>query len=328
MRADRLLSMLLLLQIHGRLTAAELADRLEVSERTIYRDMDALSAAGVPIYAERGPSGGLSLLESYRTTLNGLHQDEVRALFALTVSGLLGDLGIDESSESARLKVLASLPSPLQREAQRVQKRLYLDPAAWFQASDSAPCLDVVQEAVWNDRRLRMKFHTRGGSLIKLVIDPYGMVAKAGVWYVVGASFGQVRVYRVSRIEEAALAEGTFEWPEDFDLHAFWETWRDSFEASKNRFDVTVRVAPGAATKLVEYMGEDVYRRLAEAPLTGNPTRSQINLSFSSLEDAAHQLLGFGPAVEVIAPPELRDYLRFQALRIADLYAGDAQYEA
>ena len=321
MRADRLLSMLMLLQVHGQIKAAELAERLEISQRTVYRDVEALSAAGVPIYTERGPGGGINLLESYRTTLNGLHENEVQALIGFGDSELLSDLGIDQAYKSARLKLLATLPTTLQGEAQRVQHHLYLDPAAWFQLPDPLPHLHLVQEAVWNARRLRMRYRTSGGSWIQVLIDPYGLVAKAGVWYVVGATFGRVRVYRVSRIEDSGLAQSRFEFPEAFDLKAFWEDWCASFEGRMNRFEVVVRVAPEAAQQLVELFGEAVYRRLAQSPLVDPAGHTEMTISFSSHEEAATQLLGLGTGVEVVTPLALRRSLRQRALQISELYS-------
>ncbi|HEX6386024.1 MAG TPA: YafY family protein, partial [Anaerolineae bacterium] len=225
MRADRLISILMLLQANGRMTAQELADRLEVSTRTIYRDLDALSTSGVPVYAERGPSGGCALLDSYRTNLTGLTDKEVEALFMFTVPGLLADLGADKASEAAMWKLTASLPAPFRQDAQRVQERLHLDPAGWFQAEEPVPYLSAVQEALWQEHRLRMVYRRGDGHWVKRLVEPYGLVAKTSVWYMVAASYGQPQVYRVSRIQEAELTDSRFERPQDFDLDAYWQAW-------------------------------------------------------------------------------------------------------
>lgn len=322
MRADRLLSLLMLLQVRGQMTASELAEELEVSARTIYRDLDALSAAGIPVYAQRGPGGGCALLEHYRTNLTGLKEGEVRALFSLAVSGLLADLGVQEASESARRKLLAALPIPFQQDAQRVQKRLYLDASGWFQPEEPVPYLRLVQDAVWQSRRLRMRYRTADGTWIKQLVDPYGLVAKAGVWYVVAAAGGQIRVYRVSRVQEAALAEGTFERPASFDLASFWREWAAAFEKKLGQYGVTLRVAPQAGPALVAALGEGVYDLLTRADPVDEAGRQVIHLTFASVEDAARQLLGLGQLVEVIAPDELRERMRKMARRVAALYAG------
>lgn len=319
MRADRLLSMLMMLQIHGRMTAAELAERLEVSTRTIYRDLDALSTAGVPVYTERGPGGGVSLLEQYRTRLTGLKEEEVRALFTLTVSGLLADLGAEEAAERARLKLQAALPAPFREDAQRVQERLLLDPSGWFRPPEPVPYLSLLQEAVWSSRRVRMRYRLRDGAWVRRLVDPYGLVAKAGVWYVVGAMYGATRVYRVSRIGDAVLTESTFRRPEEFDLAAFWRQWSARFEEQMGRYEVTVRVPPGAERLVVDAFGEGVYHLLADAE-PDEDGRVTICLPFPSAHDAARELLGLGTAVEVVDPPELRKKIVTKAAAVAVFY--------
>jgi predicted DNA-binding transcriptional regulator YafY len=202
MRADRLISLLMLLQTNGRMTADNLAQRLEVSPRTIYRDLDALSSAGVPVYAERGPHGGCMLMESYRTNLTGLNEKEVQALFMFTVPGLLADLGAEKASQAAMLKLMASLPAPFQQDAAFVQQRLHLDPAAWFQPDEDVPFLPLLQTAVWQHKRFRMTYRRGDGQWVKRLLDPYGLVAKASVWVEVIAPHG----LRQKLYEQAALA--------------------------------------------------------------------------------------------------------------------------
>ncbi len=319
MRADRLLSLLMMLQVHGRMTAAELAERLEVSPRTIYRDLDALSSAGVPVYTERGPGGGVSLLEQYRTRLTGLKEEEVRALFTLTVSGLLADLGAEEAAERARLKLQAALPAPFREDAQRVQERLLLDAAGWFRPPEPTPHLSLLQEAVWSSRRVRMRYRLREGAWVRRLVDPYGLVAKAGVWYMVGAMYGAIRVYRVSRMGDASLTESTFRRPEEFDLTAFWRQWCARFEDQMGRYEVTVRVPPGAETELVDAFGEGVYH-LLNGSEPDEDGRVKLCLTFPSAEDAARELLGLGTAVEVVEPPNLRRRMARKATAVAEFY--------
>jgi len=309
----------MMLQVNGRMTAAELADRLEVSTRTIYRDLDALSTAGVPVYTERGPGGGVSLLEQYRTRLTGLKEEEVRALFTLTVSGLLADLGAEEAAERARLKLQAALPAPFLEDARRVQERLLLDSGGWFRPPEPVPHLPLLQEAVWSSRRVRMRYRLREGAWVRRLVDPYGLVAKAGVWYMVGAMYGAVRVYRVSRIGDAALTESTFRRPEEFDLAAFWRQWCVRFEEQMERYEVMVRVRPGAERSLVDALGEGVYHLLAEAEPDEEGSVT-LCLAFPSAADAARELLGLGTAVEVVDPPKLRQRMARTAAAVLDFY--------
>ena len=315
MRADRLISLLMLLQTHGRMTADDLAERLEVSTRTIYRDLDALSGAGVPVYAERGPHGGCMLMESYRTNLTGLNEKEVQALFMFTVPGLLADLGADKASEAAMLKLMASLPAPFQQDAAFVQQRLHLDPAAWFQPEEDVPFLPLVQTAVWKSKRLRMTYRRGDGQWVKRLVDPYGLVAKASVWYFVGAIYGgQIQVYRVSRIMEGALTGSHFHRPDDFDLAAYWQEWRHRFEARQNSLTVTLRVPPNSGPLLALVFGEGIVASLQASPESKDAAgHAIISLTFDSLETACRQLLGLGTAVEVLAPQALRQMLVEQA---------------
>ena len=219
MRADRLLATLLLIQTRGKTTAGELSKELEVSERTVYRDLDALSAAGVPVYAERGPGGGVALLEGYETRLTGLKEAEVRALSqvlsSLSVPGSLVDLGLGGALESALLKLSAALPAMHRGSAQGTRGHVHLDTARWFAPTELVPHLQTVQEAVWGERRLRLVYCADDGGARARVLKPYGLVAKVGVWYVVGKTARGTRVYRVSRIREAELGE-PFERPARF----------------------------------------------------------------------------------------------------------------
>jgi predicted DNA-binding transcriptional regulator YafY len=312
----------MLLQTNGRMTADDLAERLEVSPRTIYRDLDALSISGVPVYAERGPNGGCMLLESYRTNLTGLNEKEVQALFMFTVPGLLADLGADKASEAAMLKLMASLPAPFQQDAAFVQKRLHLDPAAWFQSEEDVPFLSLVQTAVWQNKRLRLNYRRGDGQWVKRLIDPYGLVAKASVWYVVGAIYGaQIQVYRISRIMDAELTGSQFERPANFDLATYWQTWRNRFEERQNSLAVTLRVAPSSGPLLALVFGEGIITSLlTSAKVEDTAGHSTISLTFDSIETACRQLLGLGTAVEVLAPTALRQIMYEQASQVIRQY--------
>src|SRR6266480_1642746 len=220
-RASRLVNVLLLLQTRSRMTAGELAEELEVSVRTIYRDVDALAEAGVPIYAERGPHGGVRLVDGYRTRLTGLTAEEAEAVFLSGVPGPAAELGLGTVVAAARLKVLAALPPELRNRASRLVERFHLDATGWFRESEPVPHLATLPEAVWETRRVEISYD-RGDRSVGRTLEPLGLVIKAGVWYLVAISEGQFRTYRVSRVLEARLLDDQFSRPDDFDLSGFW----------------------------------------------------------------------------------------------------------
>jgi predicted DNA-binding transcriptional regulator YafY len=315
--------MLMLLQTRGRMTADDLAEKLEVSPRTIYRDLDALSLAGVPVYADRGPSGGISLLEDYRTNLTGLTKDEVQSLFMFTVPGLLADLHADKTQQAANLKLIAALPSPFQKDVEWVQQRIHLDPAGWFQNTESIPHLPLVHEAVWQNRRLRMTYRRSDGEWVKRLVDPYGLVAKTGVWYLVGAMMrGMIMVYRVSRIQEAELTDSHFERSEDFDLVAFWADWCARFEATREQYEVTVRVPPKSVLLMAQILGEGIHTLIEQSGNFDDKGCCTLTLTFESPDEACQKLLGLGTSIEIIKPDELRKQIFNMAQQLVRLYSA------
>ncbi|KAA3658868.1 MAG: YafY family transcriptional regulator [Chloroflexi bacterium] len=321
MRADRLIAMLMLLQTKGRMTAQELSDRLEVSTRTVYRDLDALSASGVPVYAERGPNGGCELLERYRTNLTGLTEPEVKALFMFTVPNLMADLGADKASEAAMLKLTASLPAPFQKNADEVRSKLHLDAAGWFQPKDPVPYLAMLQDAVWQEQRVRMEYRRGDGRWVKRLIDPLGLVAKASVWYVVGAIYGgMTMVYRVSRIQSAEVTGSHFVRPVNFDLNAFWQAWVDQFEQKQASFSVSIRVQPEGVVSLTHQLGEGVMQLVMAAESMAQDGSVVIDLQFASVEDACQKLAGLGTAVQILTPDSLRQHLAEHAKSLLEMY--------
>lgn len=308
MRADRLLSLMMLLQARGQMTAQQLARELEVSERTIYRDVDALSGAGVPIYAERGPEGGYALLDSYRTDLTGLTEDQVRALFMLTIPAPLAELGVGKELKAAMLKLRAALPPALRTDGERVRQRVHLDSVWWFQGQEPLPYLQTLHDAVWQDRRAYITVRQTYGSPVEIerLVDPYGLVAKAGIWYLVSARNGTVRARRVSRLVNARLSEELFERPSDFDLGLFWQEWCAEFEGSRPHYPVTARVSPQLAAHLPRLFGPRIHDALAQAPPPDAAGWITLQLSFETLEAARDRVLGLGGAIEVLAPEALR----------------------
>lgn len=301
------------------MTAQQLADQLEVSPRTIYRDLDALSAAGVPVYAERGPSGGCMLLESYRTNLTGLHENEVRALFMLTVPALVADLGVEKDAEAALRKLTAALPTPFQQDAAQMQQRIHLDPAPWFQPEEPVPHLRLLLDAIWQQQRVRIVYRRADGQWVKRLVAPYGLVAKGSIWYLVADSHF-TQVFRVSRVQEAALTNGRFPRPTDFNLPQFWQTWSERVEQRREKLAVLLAVAPAGVLPLTHLLGDTIHQLLAEAESDANG-RLHLRLTFASLEDAARQLAGLPTTITVLEPASLRQQLHTHALAIATHYA-------
>jgi predicted DNA-binding transcriptional regulator YafY len=291
-RATRLVSLLLLLQTRGQLTAADIAERLEVSVRTVHRDVESLAAAGVPVEAVRGPAGGYRLAGGYRTRLTGLTADEAEALFAAGMTGPAAELGLGGELAAARLKVLAALPTELQERATRAQRLFHLDARGWFRAEDSVPHLPELAAGVWRGCRVRIRYR-EGTRVVQRTIDPLGLVLKAGAWYLVAHRIAGMRVYRVSRVVSVHPLEDRCERPDGFELGGYWEEWSRNFEQSLPRVDVLVRGAKGERT-----------------------------LTFQSLDEAQRELLRYGPDVEVLAPEELRGRIAETAGAVAALYVA------
>jgi predicted DNA-binding transcriptional regulator YafY len=320
MRADRLLSIVLLLQVRERMTARELAERLEVSERTVYRDLDALSAAGVPVYAEGGHGGGCRLPEGYRTALTGLTAPEVRALYAPSPAGPLADLGLGDALERTLLKLLATLPPAHRGDAQRARERVHLDARKWGNPGETFPRLPTLQDAVWRERKLRLTYGRRDREPRERVVEPYGLVAKAGVWYLVGAADDEMRVYRVSRVSSVEIMDERFDRDEGFDLPAFWGDWSDRFIESLRGYQTTVRVAADFLPGLPRVLGEDVRAAIERAESPDGEGRVRLELEFESSLVARSRLLGCGDKVEALEPEELRKGMAAIAARIGALY--------
>ncbi len=324
MRADRLVSLLLLLQTRGRMTAHALAAELEVSERTIYRDIDALSLAGIPVYGDPGPAGGYALLDSYRTTLTGLSAGEARALFLLSLPTPLADLGIGQELKAALLKLTAALPAAQRQAEAWVRRRILLDPVWWDNAEPASPHLPAIHRALWQDRRLHIAYSAWSIPVVERLADPYGLVAKAGVWHLVCAYGQGVHVQPVARLLDARPAEETFVRPADFDLADFWARWCAGRGAQRAAYTVTARVAPDFIPALPTYFGEGIRARVAQAGPPDAAGRLTLTLTFESLEEARARILGFGRGVEVLAPFALRRSVLDFAEQTAGLYQEGA----
>lgn len=317
MRADRLFSIVLLLQSNGQLTARNLAERLEVSERTIHRDMEALSGAGIPVVALRGTGGGWSLLGEYRTNLTGLNEAEIQSLFVTKPTRLLADLNLEKASEGALLKLLAAMPPLHRRGAEYARQRIYVDVAGWSRSEESVPLLHLLQDAIWQERKVRMTYGRGECGSPERLVDPLGLVAKGSVWYLVAAIEGEIRSYRVSRVEQAEMLGEVFVRPADFDLAAFWEKSAAEFRSHLPRYSARVRVRQEIVKRL-PFAG-----RFARIEQTGQPDEEgwvEVSLRFDVEEMACEYALGFGTQLEVLEPLALREKVLNAAQNVIDFY--------
>jgi predicted DNA-binding transcriptional regulator YafY len=303
-RASRLVSFLLVLQTRGQLTAAELAESLDVSERTVQRDAQELAAAGVPVVSVRGPAGGYRLERGYRTKLTGLDAGEAEALFV----GPAAELGLGRELAAARLKLLASLPAELQERASRASQLFQVDTRGWFREEDRAPALSVLAGALWRGRRLDMRYR-EGHAIVSRRLDPLGLVLKAGVWYLLARRRGEERVYRVSRIVSARERAESCERPRDFDLATAWADRSRAFERSRPQVEVVVRVPRSQV------------RYLRDVRIVEDGEQATVVARFDGLDRAFHELMAYGPYAEVFAPAELRERIARAARETAALYA-------
>ena len=307
MRADRLLSILLLLQANGRMSAGTLARRLEVSRRTIYRDVEALGAAGVPVVVDQGRDGGVSLLAGWRTDVTGLTDQELSVLLAFASSGPAADLGLGEEFGRAARKVAAAARGPGPRPGAgggvggvRFQDRVLIDNDPWTAPRRVPPHLSRVQDALWSDRRLAMSYRRGDGVASERVVEPYGLIAKNGVWYLLAGGETGLRTFRVSRIEEASVTEEVFERPHGFDLEAAWAERTAVLRPPDPPLRILVRPQGEEGAQFLRFAG----RYLAEPPAEG-----PVAMEFPSVGAAAHFLAPYGAAVRVLDPPAVRERL-------------------
>ncbi|MGW7556553.1 helix-turn-helix transcriptional regulator [Streptomyces rimosus] len=324
MKSDRLLSILLLLQTRGRVPAAELATRLEVSVRTIYRDIESLSAAGVPVYAERGRHGGIALLPGFRTDVTGLTTDEARALFVLAAEGAHRALGLDDALGSALRKVMAALPAPHRPAAELTSRRILVDPGRWLSGPRPAVDLDTLHTAVFADRRLRLRYRHSGETRTRTyTVDPYGLVSKAGTWYLVADRRRRAQLFRADRVAAATVLDTPVRRREGVELADAWEALRRQVEERPVGYRVTARVLRPRLDLFVRIMGP----ALVEPPRdTGGPWVT-VELALQEPR-AVRQLLQFATTVEVLEPPEARAELARAAASVGELYAEAGRTDA
>lgn len=318
MRADRLLSMVMLLQVRGKMTAHALAEELGVSRRTILRDVDALSLSGIPLYADGGHGGGIALDENYRLSLTGLKEAEVRSLFISGNAQLLRDVGLGEAAESTQRKLFAALPAPHQPSVDHIRQRIYIDPLWWWHDSEGLPFWPELQKAVFEDYCIRAIYEHYNGEVVERVLEPYSLVAKSSLWYMIARRDGELRTYRVSRFHEVTLLEAHFQRDPGFDLPEYWQSHLQQFTEAISEYEFTLRVhasrmnfarwlTPGRCEVLDE-QGEWF----------------TVRFHIESQELAEMLVFGLGEHGEVVEPPDLRDAVLAQArklLRTADMKA-------
>ena len=320
MRASRLVQLLLILQARGGMTADALARELEVSVRTVLRDVEALSESGVPIYAERGPAGGIRLVDGYRTRLTGMTPEEAEALFLSGLSGPAAELGLGTVVAAAQVKVQAALPTELRSRASRLVERFHLDAGAWFKGNEPVPALANVAEAVWAARRLEIDYRRDDGYAMRTV-EPLGLVLKAGIWYLVARTEGELRTYRISRIRAASVLEEPFERPRTFDLAGWWAESSAAYEREFPRLEVVVRVRADAMGRLADAVGA---RAVREAQRLGPPDsddRQTLRVMVDWPDEAPGRFVAAAPEVEVIEPARLRDEIVAAANAALEAYS-------
>jgi predicted DNA-binding transcriptional regulator YafY len=322
-RAARLLSLLMLLQTRGRMTAHALAAELEVSVRTIYRDVESLSASGVPVYADKGPAGGYQLLDGYRTRLTGLTTDEAETLFLAGMPGPAAELGLGSVLAAAELKLRAALPADLAARTGRVRERFHLDAPGWFRAGEPTPHLAAVAEAVWTQRPLQVRYRRwKAPREVTRLLSPLGVVLKAGRWYLVAQTeSGRVTAYRVTNIMDAHPVDGAVVRPDGFDLATFWREWTDRYESSVYRDEAVVRLTV-QALDLMAFVFAPEMSRVARARASEPDADGRVTtvVPIESIRHGHIELLKLGTDAEILGPPELRERFADTARGLAAIY--------
>ncbi|MGP4015578.1 helix-turn-helix transcriptional regulator [Saccharopolyspora sp. 5N708] len=311
MRASRLVSILLLLQTRQQMTAQELAEALEVSVRTVYRDVESLSAAGVPLYGEPGHRGGYRLLGGFRTRLTGLTAEEAESLFLTSLPTAAADLGLGAVVTAAQLKLMAALPDELRDRAGRIAQRFHLDAPAWYRDADHVPHLSAVAEAVWGNRAMRMRYlRWAQPHETTRTVAPYGLVLKAGHWYLVAGAAEQIRAYRVSRIIDLHVLDEQIDRPDGFDLADYWQSYLAHFDARRHQRTATIRLSPSGFDRLPHVMETAVAERARQTAASPDPDGwIRVTIPIESVDQALPELLKLGADAEILAPAELREHL-------------------
>ncbi|WP_339266206.1 YafY family protein [Paenibacillus sp. FSL R5-0470] len=315
MRADRLLSILLLLQNRGKMTSRELAQTLEVSERTVFRDMEALSTAGIPILAERGREGGWMLTEGYRTSLTGMKPQEIGSLLLSADASIMKDLGIQDDYSSALLKLEAASSHRLSNPANYLSERVHIDGASWHPSDETYPFLSVLQRALWEDRKVKITYLRSNETTVRF-IEPLGLVAKRGVWYLVAKSKEELRTFRVSRLVNVEETHEWFKRPDDFDLKQYWEESTTAFKAALPKYQVKLRVR----TSVLKELQRERFVSVQLIEPTSNAKWVNVDAEFNTIESACRIILSFSPSVIVLSPQELLEMVKSAIAKISAIY--------
>ncbi len=341
MQASRLLSILMLLQARGRMTAPALAGALEVSERTILRDIDQLSAAGVPLWGERGRHGGFQLRAGWSTHLTGLTEPEADALLLAGLPGPATELGLGSAAASARLKLVASLPAEWREQADRVGTRLHVDSVDWYRTQETPIHLREVAEAVWGGFRIRIKYEG-WNAVTNREVEPLGLILKAGAWYMAARGVSpslssakdahkdtsentgktKVRTYRLANVLELHTARQRFKRPTRFDLASYWQESTARFEAEMAKLQARIYISPRGMTWL-----KNSRLNITPLPLNAKTKRTKTRqdwvealIPIESIEHGVRQFLAYGPEIEVMGPMELRQKISHAAQAVTALY--------
>lgn len=303
------------------MTAGQLARELEVSVRTVYRDMESLSAAGIPLYGETGSDGGYRLLNGYQTRLTGMTADEAEALWLAGLPGPAGDLGLGAALATAQRKLLAALPEAFRASTGRISERVCLDTVGWYAFAEDLEHLPAVVEAVWNQRRLSIGYSRWAEPRhVRRTLDPYGLVLKSGRWYLVAAAGSDIRTYRVSRIDSAQALDDTFERSIDFDLARYWQDYLDRFDTRRRQGTATVRMSPSVLDRLEHLLDPDLVRAAYETARLEPDGWSTVEIPLETIEHTAGLLLRLGVEAEVLRPPNLRQHMCEVATGLARMY--------
>lgn len=318
MRADRLVSIVLLLQTRGKMTTKALATELEVSQRTILRDLDALTTAGIPVYAEGGHGGGVALDENYRLSLTGLKEAEVRSLFLTNNNLLLSQIGLGKAAEGAQLKLLAALPVAHQPAVEFMRQRIHIDPLWWWHDSQALPFWDTLQQAVYEDRCIQTIYANSAGSITERILEPYSLVAKSSIWYLIARHDAGFRTYRVSRFQSITLLDTNFRRQPDFDLPHYWQEHLQTFADNISEYRFTLEIAADR----VNFLQWLVPGRYEIVPLTGDDAWVTAHLHLESIDLARMLIFGLGASVRMIEPATLREDVLQIAQALSSTFKG------
>jgi predicted DNA-binding transcriptional regulator YafY len=312
----------MLLQTHERMTAKELSRMLEVSQRTIYRDVYALNTAGIPVYTDRGPGGGIALVESYRTTLTGISEDEARALFMLSIPKALVDLGVGQNLKTALYKLAVAMPHVQQSTITETQQRIYLDTTGWTSEQEPIAHLSVIHQAIWQDRLLRIIIKGRFNTRIEILIAPLGLVSKLNSWYLMGMADGHMRVLVLKDIMEVSVLEQDFTREESFNLMDEWLVWCREHKENHSIFPVLLKVSPELCNWLGIYLHEGVKYEMNRLEPGADDEWRVVKIEFDNFSQARECILSMGGAAEVIEPEALKRSVVDFAQQIINFYQG------